>query len=91
MRRSIFAILLGGALVAMTTLSGCPAAHDDYPGAACKTDNDCFQGEHCMNGTICVVDVDLSIELPDLAHNGGGGSGGGDGGGTPEDMTPVDL
>ena len=24
---------------------GCPAAHDDYPGTACKTNADCYQGE----------------------------------------------
>ncbi len=79
MRRPILAMLLLCALVTATaaTLSGCPAAHDDYPGAACMTDNDCYQGEHCMNATVCVADTDLSIQLPDLAHNFGDGGGGG--------------
>lgn len=51
--------------------SGCPAAHDDYPGTSCKTDSDCFKGEHCMNNTICVADVaDMAMQLPDLPLSG---------------------
>ena len=47
--------------------SGCPAAHDDYPGTACMKDSDCFKGEHCMNNTICVADTaDMAMQLPDL-------------------------
>ena len=90
MRRAIFVILAGGALAALTTLVGCPAAHDDYPGAACKTDSDCYEGEHCLNQTLCVLDTpDMAVRLPDLAHFFG------DGGGpdllSPDDMSPVDL
>jgi hypothetical protein len=59
------------ALAATLSLSGCPAAHDDYPGSSCKVDNDCFKGEKCMN-SICVAAMapqDLSVVLPppDLA------------------------
>lgn len=89
MRRALLATLLGGALVAFATLSGCPAAHDDYPGTSCMANSDCYIGEIC-NGTICVPDVDMQVILPDLAHNFGEG-------GVPDDlsdssdMTPVDL
>jgi hypothetical protein len=63
---SIAGALLAGIVVGA---SGCPAAHDDYPGTACTTDSDCFQGEHCMNSTICVANaVDMAVELPDIAH-----------------------
>jgi hypothetical protein len=71
MRRALCAIA-GTFLVGIVLgAAGCPAAHDDYPGTSCKTDSDCFKGEHCMNSTICVADaVDMAIELPDLAHFG---------------------
>jgi hypothetical protein len=89
MRRLIFAALVSGLLAATTTLVGCPAAHDDYPGTSCKANSDCYIGEIC-NGTICVPDVDMQVILPDLAHNFGEG-------GVPDDLTsgsdltPVDL
>jgi hypothetical protein len=38
-------------------LSACPAAHSDYPGRACMTSDDCYQGETCQlagNGGTCV-------------------------------------
>ena len=47
-RFALFAIplllLLTGAV-----LVGCPAAHDDYPGLACKADSDCYGAERCVN------------------------------------------
>jgi hypothetical protein len=47
--------LVRGALVAgVVALAGCPAAHNDYPGGSCKIDSDCYEGEACMNGSICV-------------------------------------
>ena len=54
MRKLIAALLVAGALGAVASLVGCPAAHDDYPGASCKTDSDCYQGEKCMNASVCV-------------------------------------
>jgi hypothetical protein len=71
MRRFAFAILVAGSVAVTFTLSGCPAAHDDYPGASCKVDSDCFKGEKCLN-SICIVPgppADMSIVLPpsDLA------------------------
>jgi hypothetical protein len=66
MRRIILAVVAGGALLAAATLGGCPAAHDDYPGVSCKTNNDCFKGEVCSN-SICqpaTPPQDMSIILP---------------------------
>jgi hypothetical protein len=88
MRRAIVgfagAFLVGIVLGA----SGCPAAHDDYPGTSCKTDSDCFKGEHCMNNTICVPDaIDMAVELPDIAHFPPGSDLSGLG---PDDMTTGD-
>lgn len=61
MRRLLF--------VALVTLAGaaagCPAAHNDYPSASCKTDSDCYKGEKCMNASICVaVGTDMAVSLP---------------------------
>jgi hypothetical protein len=70
MRRLIASILVAGALAATATLSGCPAAHDDYPGGTCKDNTDCFKGEVCMNASICVpAPSDMAMTLPpgDLA------------------------
>jgi hypothetical protein len=88
LRRLFVGLVLGGALVAATSLGGCPAAHDDYPGTACKMNSDCYQGEIC-NGTVCVPNLDMSI-VGDFAHppldlSMGDLSPGAD------DMTPVDL
>lgn len=66
MRRPILALLVAGALTAAAALAGCPAAHDDYPGASCKVNADCYQGETC-NGTICVPLIDMSV-TGDFAH-----------------------
>ena len=46
---------LVGVILASLALSGCPAAHSDYPTQACKTDNDCYVGERCMNNSLCVT------------------------------------
>jgi hypothetical protein len=54
MRALLGAVLVVGALVAAASLVGCPAAHDDYPNASCKTDSDCYKGEKCMNASVCV-------------------------------------
>ncbi|MDB4968938.1 MAG: hypothetical protein JWN44_4627 [Myxococcales bacterium] len=56
-------------MAATFTLSGCPAAHDDYPGASCKVDKDCFKGEKCMN-SICVAQTDMSAAVMDLSTVG---------------------
>jgi hypothetical protein len=87
MRRLLLTILLTGALAGAATLSGCPAAHNDYPGAACKTNSDCYVGEIC-NGTICEPNNDMSIQ-GDFAHPSLDLSMPGDL--MPDDMTPVDL
>lgn len=55
------------ALVAAAMLAGCPAAHDDYPNGSCKTNADCYQGEICMNNSICVAAPDLAVEVADMA------------------------
>lgn len=48
-------------LLAVLALAGCPAAHNDFPSQACKTDSDCYLGERCMNNSICVaVPADLA-------------------------------
>ena len=59
MRRLILAALVAGA----AALTGCPAAHNDYPGGSCKTDNDCYKGEKCMNGSICVPSMAAATDL----------------------------
>ncbi|MGZ3426156.1 MAG: hypothetical protein ACXVCV_05865 [Polyangia bacterium] len=87
MRRVILMMLFGGALAATTALGGCPAAHDDYPGLACKVNSDCYQGEIC-NGTICVPNDDLSIE-GDFAHPPLDFTMPTDG--MPDDLTPGDM
>jgi hypothetical protein len=76
MRRHLCAIVAGAALAVTAALSGCPAAHDDYPGLSCKTDSDCYQGEHCMNASICVADTDLAAVEYDLAHKSSNSDGG---------------
>ncbi|MCU1280424.1 MAG: hypothetical protein JWM53_3970, partial [bacterium] len=57
----------------------------------CKVNSDCYEGEVC-NGTVCVPNVDMSIE-GDFAHPpftdlSGGGD---DLPPAADDMTPVDL
>jgi hypothetical protein len=67
MRRVLLAIFVAGSVAATATLSGCPAAHDGYPGGTCKTDKDCFKGEKCMNASICVpvqAAVDMAVVVP---------------------------
>ena len=66
MRRSILLIIVGGALAAATALTGCPAAHNDYPGTACMTSGDCYVGEVCTN-LVCVPNQDMTIN-GDFAH-----------------------
>ena len=88
MRRFLVVSLLAGALIGATALSGCPAAHNDYPGTACKMNSDCYQGEIC-NGTVCVPNTDFAV-ISDFAHppldfaTGDLLPG-------ADDMTPVDL
>jgi hypothetical protein len=53
MRRRM--VMLALAALSSLALGGCPAAHNDYPSQACKTDNDCYIGERCMNNSICVM------------------------------------
>jgi hypothetical protein len=51
-------------LLATLTIAGCPAAHSDYPTQACKVDSDCYEGEHCLNNTICVSNgADMAKKL----------------------------
>ena len=66
MRRSIVLVLVGGALAAAAALTGCPAAHNDYPGTACMIDSDCYVGEICAN-TVCVPNQDMTL-IGDFAH-----------------------
>jgi hypothetical protein len=72
MRRFLVAAVVTAIGAAM--LSGCPAAHSDYPSAACKVDSDCYVGEQCMDNSICVpIGADLSVvSTPkhDLGHGG---------------------
>jgi hypothetical protein len=88
MRRLILTALLGAAVATAATLSGCPAAHSDYPGTSCRVDSDCFQGEVCQNNTICVPNLDMSV-IGDFAHPSPDLSG--DDMMPMDDMTPVDL
>ena len=46
---------LGLVILAALALAGCPAAHSDFPSQSCKTDSDCYLGEHCLNNSICVA------------------------------------
>ncbi|MCU1282291.1 MAG: hypothetical protein JWM53_5837 [bacterium] len=90
MRRALATILLGAALIVTAALSGCPAAHDDYPGTACTSTSDCYQGEIC-SGMICVINQDMSIQ-GDFAHLPFGDGGVADDlTPPPDDLTPVDL
>jgi len=81
--------ILGAALALGGALAGCPAAHDDYPGTACKTNADCYQGEVCKDNTICVPNVDMSM-IGDFAHPPLPSDGGNGNDMTPDDMTPGD-
>jgi hypothetical protein len=71
MRALLGAALVAGALVAAASLVGCPAAHNDYPNASCKTDSDCYKGEKCMNASVCVPTTpvqDMAVPPgPDMA------------------------
>jgi len=53
-------------LAAAAALTGCPAAHSDYPGSSCMLDSDCYVGEICSN-SICVPNEDMTI-TGDFAH-----------------------
>jgi len=91
MRRRMMIALVTGGLALAGSLAGCPAAHDDYPGTACKTNSDCYQGEICKDNTICVPNIDMSI-IGDFAHPPlptDGGNGGTDM--ASEDMTSEDM
>jgi len=88
MRRFIVGFLLVAAAVTTSALSGCPAAHNEYPGSACKTNSDCYQGEICSD-SVCVPNTDFAV-ISDFAHppldfSMGDLLPGAD------DMTPVDL
>jgi hypothetical protein len=42
-------------------LSGCPAAHSDYPSRSCKINTDCYEGEVCVQsaaGGMCATSDD---------------------------------
>jgi hypothetical protein len=90
MRKLIVGVFLVGALFGAASLSGCPAAHNDYPGGSCKTDSDCYVGELCNRMTlVCEPNLDMSV-VSDFAHppldfSMGDLQPGAD------DMTPVDL
>jgi hypothetical protein len=90
MRPRMMALLVLGAMALAGSLAGCPAAHDDYPGTACMSDNDCYQGEVCKDHTICVPNIDMSV-IGDFAHPPLPSDGGGDKDLMPSDMTPDDL
>jgi hypothetical protein len=90
MRRLILGLVLVGGLVAAASLSGCPAAHDSYPGTTCKTNSDCYVGELCnMTTLVCEPNLDMAV-ISDFAHppldfaHGDLLPG-------ADDMTPVDL
>jgi hypothetical protein len=51
---------LGLVVLAALALAGCPAAHDDYPTQSCKTNDDCYEGERCLNNSICVAADDMT-------------------------------
>ena len=42
---------------------GCPAAHDHYPGLACKQDSDCFLGETCQNLVCAGMDMSVPTDM----------------------------
>ncbi|HXU69745.1 MAG TPA: hypothetical protein VN947_10475 [Polyangia bacterium] len=91
MRAPHILVVLGGALALGAALAGCPAAHNDYPGTACKINADCYVGEVCKDNTICVpIPADMSI-IGDFAHPPLPTDGGPDDLSEPSDMTPVDL
>jgi hypothetical protein len=64
----ILLLLTGGGFA----LIGCPAAHDDYPGLACKVDSDCYGAETCVNLVCTPPDLsipgDLSFPRFDFSH-----------------------
>jgi hypothetical protein len=90
MRRLVIAMILGSGLATAASLTGCPAAHDDYPGASCKVNADCYQGEICSNASVCVSTQDMAV-TGDFAHLSPDLSGGDDMMPSMDDMTPVDL
>lgn len=54
---------LACAVAAALALSGCPAAHPDYPDRSCKLSSDCFHDEICSSNVCISVDAGA----PDLA------------------------
>ena len=66
MRRALVGALLAAACVIAggLALGGCPLAHDAFPGKACASVEDCFQGEMCIQ-MVCTVMQDLA--MPDMA------------------------
>ncbi len=52
--------LLGGAA---SLMPGCPAAHDEYPGLACKQDSDCYLGETCQNLVCAGMDMSVPTDM----------------------------
>jgi hypothetical protein len=63
-------------ILAALALAGCPAAHSDYPSQSCKSDNDCYLGEHCKDNSICVpngLDLSATQSTTDMSRNDGGG------------------
>ena len=89
MRRRI-ALLVAGVLVAAgAALTGCPAAHNSYPGTSCMVDSDCYVGERCSS-SVCVPNEDMTI-IGDFAHPPLDFSMMTDGGGTPDDLASGDM
>ena len=63
MRKILFVLIALGGAAAALTLPGCPAAHDEFPGLACKQDSDCFQGETCVNLVCAGMDMSIPTDM----------------------------
>lgn len=59
----VFLVAVASALVLAAGVVGCPAAHDAYPGKACKTDNDCYLGEICVNLECAPPPPDMPVQM----------------------------
>jgi hypothetical protein len=66
LRRALIGLALAAAcaLAGGLTLAGCPLSHDPFPGKTCSTNEDCFQGEMCIQ-MVCTAMQDLA--MPDMA------------------------
>ena len=79
MRKILFVLFALGGAASLGT--GCPAAHDEFPGLACKQDSDCFQGETCVNLVCTPPDLSIPTDMafpkfdfarPDMSEADGG-------------------